>query len=162
MRWKVLFALFLWAPLVGCGTSEVKLAVRQVAVVNAATSVFPYPATLVIRDEASWENLWGQMNANVSPAPPLPAVDFNRELVVLAATGTRPNEDYWVAIDGATESGAAVTVDVIMTSPGSDCAPWPIVTSRAYIASIPTTDKPVHFKVQHRVHFCGCDPFCEN
>src|SRR3954467_15172842 len=46
------------------------------------------PAQLVVRDATTWQAIWTQINLHYSPLPPLPAVDFSREMIVVVALGS--------------------------------------------------------------------------
>jgi hypothetical protein len=48
---------------------------------------------LVVRDEAALREVWGRATSNQSPPPALPAVDFGREMVVVAGAGRMTPED---------------------------------------------------------------------
>ena len=45
------------------------------------------PARLVVRDDVAWAAVWAQMAGRVRPTPPAPAVDFAREMLLVAAGG---------------------------------------------------------------------------
>src|SRR2546430_16356309 len=46
-------------------------------------------ADLVISDSQTWAVIWARLNAGRQPDPPLPAVDFGTERVILVALGQR-------------------------------------------------------------------------
>jgi hypothetical protein len=48
---------------------------------------------LVVRDEAALRDVWGRATANQSPPPAPPAVDFAREMLVVAGAGRLTPED---------------------------------------------------------------------
>jgi hypothetical protein len=48
---------------------------------------------LVIRDAGALTQIWQQATAQQSSPPPLPSVDFNREMVLVAAAGRMTPED---------------------------------------------------------------------
>jgi hypothetical protein len=59
----------------------------------------------VIRDECAWLDFWAQHTSNVFPAPPAPAVDFSKEVVVAVLSGTRSNGCYGMEITHITGNG---------------------------------------------------------
>lgn len=156
-------ALLVLVPLMGCGAANSVVPITRVAVVEAASDVFPSETTLVLSDEVSWQNLWTAIYANVSPAPPLPVIDFNHDVLLVAATGTCESSGCKANIAGATESAGSVTVYVTFTGPGAGCVPNYTESSQVYIASIPRRGT-VHFKVINEPYSCGCTPgtlFCD-
>ncbi len=45
---------------------------------------------LTIKAQAQWRTLWQQHTVGTQPRPPLPAVDFSREMVVAVFAGSAP------------------------------------------------------------------------
>src|SRR6476646_3051450 len=85
-------------------------------------SGFDTPTRVVVRDAVTWQAVWHQIYLRISPVPPVPAIDFSRQMVVVAALGSRSTGGYSILLDGATEAandGIAVTVN--SSSPGSNC-----------------------------------------
>src|SRR4030095_7079712 len=58
---------------------------------------------LVIRDRDEFDKLWKQIYSLGSDKPPLPEVDFSREMIVVAAMGQQPSSSYEIIVDGACE-----------------------------------------------------------
>jgi hypothetical protein len=140
--------------LTACGGGGQPIAVTHLTSLDASSAVFAGETTQVIRDQASWQNLWSQMTQQHSQPPALPAVDFTKNVVLVAAAGTRPTGGFSVAITGATVStSGVVTVDVLMTSPGS-CVVTQAVTSPVDTATIPIPNGTVGFVIKRQVHNC--------
>lgn len=57
----------------------------------------------IIRNECAWADFWEEHTDNVWPAPPVPAVDFSRYVVVAVISGTRPNGCYGMEITKITK-----------------------------------------------------------
>ena len=57
-------------------------------------------ARLVIRDRAEFNELWDKIMSTTSDKPPLPEVDFSREMLIVAAMGQQPSP-YEIIIDNA-------------------------------------------------------------
>ncbi|MGH7615316.1 MAG: hypothetical protein ACREMW_14900, partial [Gemmatimonadales bacterium] len=62
---------------------------RSDSIAFALHSGVTTPENLVIRDAAAWSALWQQIHGTTDPIPPPPDIDFNQEMVVAAALGTR-------------------------------------------------------------------------
>ena len=89
--------------LLACGgslsgpTSGTRLSLTRV-------STNPYPLTccsgigqserLVVRDNATWQTVWTSIWRGMMPTPALPNVDFTKEMVIIAARGTRSTGGY--------------------------------------------------------------------
>lgn len=75
------------------------------------------PLREVIRDEARWAELWSRIHEPVSPAPPPPPVDFSRQMLIVAAAGTRATGGYGIAVRSITLRDGSVEVGVVETCP---------------------------------------------
>lgn len=76
----------------------------------------------VIRDRAQWAAFWREMRSGgggggTNSAVP-PEVDFSRDMVVVAAMGTRGSGGHRVAIDSVTRSEGRLLIVVREVSPG--------------------------------------------
>src|SRR4051812_11633898 len=61
------------------------------------------PAQLVVRDAVTWQAMWSEINLHYSPLPPLPVVDFSREMIVVVALGSHATGGYNILLTGASE-----------------------------------------------------------
>ena len=67
----------------------------------------------VIKNRDEFINFWKQLTYRVTDwEPPLPEVDFSKEMVVVTAMGQRPSRRYLTMIDGACEANGQVDVFV--------------------------------------------------
>lgn len=99
------------------------------------------------RDEFSdfWKRLYGRVPPNNEP-PPLPEIDFSKEMIIVAAMGEKPTSGYVVVIDGACEVDGQVEVFVTSVD-GATCSG--VFMSLSYPADavrIPRTDLPIVFR----------------
>jgi hypothetical protein len=53
---------------------------------------------VVIRTEEEWERLWTLHKSTVSPAPKVPAVDFQQEMILAVFSGDRRTGGYGIEI----------------------------------------------------------------
>jgi hypothetical protein len=109
----------------------------------------------VVRDSAAWRALWDRINAPFFPRPVLPAVDFQREMIVVAAMGRQPSGGYDIVIDGATEDSSGIEISVKRTVPGERCLMSAAVTDPVDLARIPASGKPVRFRERELSVPCG-------
>ncbi|HEY4129096.1 MAG TPA: protease complex subunit PrcB family protein [Gemmatimonadaceae bacterium] len=112
-------------------------------------------ARVVVRDAATWRTLWGQINQPFIPQPAVPSIDFNRDMVVVAAMGTKPSGGYDIMIEGVTEDSSGVEISVVRSSPGNGCALTAARTQPVDLARIPATPRPVRFRERSVVVPCG-------
>ena len=103
---------------------------------------------LVIRSRDEFSELWKRFLAPVPPGnwvPPMPEVDFSKEMVVVAAMGEKPSSGYMIIIDGACEVDGHVEV-FVSSFDGACGAQLAVLTSPADAVRIPQTDLPVVFR----------------
>jgi hypothetical protein len=147
-------ALVLVLLISGCGASQSSLQIVHLASLSASTDAFPSQTTLVIRDQQSWQDLWSRMNRNASPAPPVPAVDFTQDMVLVAAAGTRNTGGYSVSITGGVQSPGKATVNVLITSPGTGCNVTLAFTSPVDMATTPRSNATIDFQIEQVARSC--------
>jgi hypothetical protein len=110
---------------------------------------------LVVRDTSSWRRIWQRIHQPFIPQPALPAIDFARDMVVVAAMGTRPSGGYNVVIEGAGEDSSGVEVFVRQSSPAAGCPLSAAFTQPVDVAKIPARPDSVRFSDRRVVIPCG-------
>lgn len=93
------------------------------------------PGGRLIADDAAWAAAWDEMHATYGSVPPRPAVDFQRELVVLAAAGQRPAQGFLFYIADIQPQGGTVHVSVLERWP--TCATLPALSAPVHAVRIP-------------------------
>lgn len=109
----------------------------------------------VVRDSVLWRQMWDRINQPFFPRPALPAVDFRREMIVVAALGARPNGGYDVVIESAEQDSTGIEVALRRASPAPGCPVAAAVTQPADLARIPASGQPVRFRERTVIVPCG-------
>jgi hypothetical protein len=147
----ILAAVFIAAA---CGASstvpseDVPVSVTRL---SAGPQSFAYNSALsesrrsIVRDASGWREIWTAIWRNHSPEPTLPSIDFAREMIVVAAMGTRPTGGFSVLIDSAFEGPSGITIHIRSISPGPGCAVTLAVTQPVDIARLPRRTGAVTF-----------------
>jgi hypothetical protein len=117
-------------------------------------SGFDQPARLVVRDAATWQAVWNQVFLRELPVPPLPAIDFSREMIVVAALGSRSTGGYSVLLDGAAEAADGTAIAVNSISPGARCVVTTAFSQPVDIARLPLRQGAVSFVERSHVDDC--------
>ncbi len=109
----------------------------------------------VVRDAATWRDVWNTIWARSTPIPALPDVDFSREMIVIAALGERNSGGFGIHVDSATTdaTGAAV-VWVRSVSPGPTCTTPAVITQPVDAARLPLVAGAVTFREQSQITDC--------
>jgi protease stability complex PrcB-like protein len=103
------------------------------------------PVATTISTRMVFEDVWFAIHANQITPPPVPAIDFASETVVLLILGERPSAGYSVHASSARmgETAALITVSVRSPEPGRMNAA--VLTSPFEISAIAVTGVPVSF-----------------
>jgi hypothetical protein len=101
---------------------------------------------LVIKNRDEYSDSWKRFTARPpSLMPPLPEIDFSKEILVVAAMGARPSSGYLTVIDGACEIDGQVEVFVSNVEDVSCGGQATLITHPADAVRLPRNDLPVVF-----------------
>jgi PrcB C-terminal/Peptidase inhibitor I9 len=112
-------------------------------------------ARLVIRNRDEFNEVWNQIVGLVSNKPPLPKVDFSREMIIVAARGEQPTSGYEIIIDSACEVDNQLEVLVHSTKLLGCGLQLQVVTAPVDIVRLPKTDLPVVFRENEVTSDCN-------
>jgi hypothetical protein len=117
-------------------------------------SGFRDAAGLVIADSRSWEAAWARLYAGARPQPPLPAVDFRAERVVLVALGERNSGGYDIRIDSVARFQRGSVTYVTGTAPGHSCLKTGALTQPVDVIRLSRGVEPMAFQQRAVVRDC--------
>lgn len=104
---------------------------------------------LVIKNREEFSDYWKQLTSKVPPgdwAPPLPEIDFSKEMIVVSAMGTRPTSGYGTIIDGVCEVDGQVEVFISNVEDPCRGMQLQILSAPADAVRIPRRDLPIVFR----------------
>lgn len=102
-------------------------------------------ARLAIRNRDEFNELWNEITSSTSNKPPLPQVDFSREMLIVAATGPE-KEPHELIVDSACEVDNQLEV-VVRNIKSVPCGPTiGLPPQPVDIVRLPKTDLPVVFR----------------
>ena len=102
-------------------------------------------ARLVIKTPEEGARVWTRIVSNHGPTPAVPEIDFSKEMLLVAAMGTRNTGGYTIEIEAVDRDSASITASVRKRSPGKSCGTTAALTAPVAIVRIPRSDKPVRF-----------------
>ncbi len=111
------------------------------------------PERRMVRDGAEWATLWTSLHAGM-PAPPLPPVNFAREVVAFATMGTRPTGGFELDVVGTRRVGKDLDVVLVETVPGAECMLTQAETTPTVAVRVPRAPGVVRFSVQRKTQRC--------
>ena len=119
-----------------------------------ATSGIKGRLRLLVRDHDAWLDVWKAINQPRVPMPPLPEIDFSREMLVVVGLGEKRTGGYSIVVDRAYESAEQLEIEVVSQSPGRNCVLTQVLTQPVDIARLPRTHRSVAFHDTEVVHEC--------
>ena len=126
--------------LVALASPTKRAAADEVPFVTLANGSFAGPGLgrlIVVRTPERWAHVWARINSGSLPLPPIPYVDFNQSMVLIAARGYRPTCGYFARIERieATDHGLSVTL-----RKWRETCVTPIVTHWNHVVVVPKHD----------------------
>jgi hypothetical protein len=107
------------------------------------------PLQFVIRDRLQFSDFWKRAAIFAIPGvgfPPMPEIDFSKEMLVAVVMGNKPTPGYWMFIDGACERDGRLEVFVTSVDPTACPAQVEGRSAAADVVVLPRTDLPVVFR----------------
>ena len=117
-------------------------------------SGYTAPARQVVRSEGEWRAVWAKLHQNVMPQPAVPAIDFGREMVLVAALGGRSSGGYSILVDSVYDAGSTLRAVVRKSSPGAGCIVTAALTQPVDVVRVPASARGVGFVDRDEVRDC--------
>ena len=99
----------------------------------------------VIKDAAQWEKVWKQHDTNAGSSDKIPAVDFSKEMVVVATMGTRRTGGYSIEIRNVAPTDKTLRISLKQTSPPPDAITVQALTAPFHFVAVPKSDLKPEF-----------------
>jgi hypothetical protein len=100
---------------------------------------------VVVKTRDEWKELWGEINGNVLPLPPLPEIDFSRQALAAVFQGLQRSGGYSISVEAIIETADRVTVSVREQEPGPQNLVTMALSSPWEVVAFPLPQKPVLF-----------------
>ncbi len=124
-------------------------------VVKSSASGFFTPRREVIRNTEEWVRVWDLLHAGQNPVPPRPSIDFEQEMVALAAMGTWSNGCYRVEITAINLRGTgALEIDVEEFDPTASCVCTLAITQPVHVVRLDRIALAESFRVRREPLTC--------
>lgn len=106
---------------------------------------------LVVRDPEAWQSIWAQATSTQPSPPPLPAIDFGRDMVLIVGAGRMTPGDQ-IRVDSAGVRGR-LFVAVVRTT--LECRPFAADAYPLEVVRVRRSDKSVSW-VERRDRAAHC------
>jgi hypothetical protein len=111
-------------------------------------------ARVVVRDAAEWVRSQELLAVSAGAGPTPPAVDFERDMVILVAMGRKPTGGYDIEVSQVTRGDTLLSVTVTETAPGRSCMTTQAFTAPAVAVRVPRYVGQVRFTEVQRTREC--------
>lgn len=100
---------------------------------------------VVVRDDVTWQAVWAAIAGSANPTPQRPSVDFQREMIVVAALGERGSGGFDILVESARTTSRGLVVTVHVSAPGATCLTTQALTQPVDVARLPLSAGAVVF-----------------
>ena len=143
MRYALAFALFSLSACAGTRLADGPLPLTSLAQETYSTA--EAARRDAVRDPAAWSKLWGEIQRTRMLPPP---VDFERQMVLVAALGERRSGGYAIEIVRAEVVEGTLVVHVRETGPAPGAIRTMALTAPLHAVAIRRNDLPVRWFTQ--------------
>ena len=98
-----------------------------------------------VKSADAWEKLWKQHSSAVGQSEKIPAVDFSKEVVVVATMGTKRTGGYSIEIVGAEAKDKTLKISVKKSSPPPDAMTIQALTAPFHFVAVPKSNLKPEF-----------------
>jgi hypothetical protein len=99
----------------------------------------------VVKSADAWEKLWKQHATAAATSDKIPAVDFSKEMVVVATMGTKRTGGYSIEIVGVEAKDKTLKISVKKSSPPPDAMTIQALTAPFHLVAVPKSDLKPEF-----------------
>ena len=135
-------ALFLGSAVVAAQQPPGRTRLPITRITNRRNSGFGDQARIVIRDSTLWHAIWMHITETQDPAP---AVDFGRDMVIIAALGGQRSGCCAIHVDSVVGGSVDVTAYVRSGRAGEGCIVTMGFTEPIDVVRVPRAGHPVVF-----------------
>jgi hypothetical protein len=112
------------------------------------------PLAVKIDTQAAWEEFWSRHKSLVTPVPPLPAVDFSREMVIAVLDQQEVSGGYRLEITGVEMTVGGLEVRVSKEKPGQRCLVAAAISQPFHIVRTLKSDQAPQLAVSEETYIC--------
>ena len=95
------------------------------------------PRQEVVKNADAWQKVWKQHVTATGESDKIPAVDFSKEMVVVATMGTKRSGGYSIEIVDVDAKGKTLKISVKKTSPPPDAMTIQALTAPFHFVAVP-------------------------
>ncbi|TMP96884.1 MAG: protease complex subunit PrcB family protein [Verrucomicrobia bacterium] len=99
----------------------------------------------VLRKAGDWEKLWSQHSVSAGATEKIPAVDFDKEMVIAATLGTQRTGGYSIEVVGVEARGKTLRISIKKSAPPPGAITIQALTAPFHFVAVPKSDLKPQF-----------------
>lgn len=104
-----------------------------------------------ISNEQDWNELMDKAISQTN----IPAIDFTKEMLIVAFQGKKPTGGYSIEISNLKKKDGIIGVTIVESEHGSDCITAQVITSPFHIVKISKTSDKFEYILTKKTVSCG-------
>lgn len=158
MKIKIILLTLILFALFSCKSGEIKSKGTPVAfneIKTGENSAYSKFTTLEIHSFKELSASWTKLFAKYDRKPPIPTIDYEKNMLLVVALGERSNAGYAIKVKSIMESKNELSVITEETKPGNTCNSAMVMAYPFQLIEIPKTEKPIKFRMTVKINECG-------
>jgi hypothetical protein len=127
---------------------------QEVLSIQNQWSGYEAATTQLITTPQAWATAWQVIHRDMAPQPPLPAVNFDSHVLLLAAMGQRSSGGHSIRITGVQAHNNVFYAAVTETAPGPNCMTTTVMTAPVHVVQVPRQGASATFNVTRTTQSC--------
>lgn len=111
----------------------------------------------VISRQDAWERAWDEIMSSRAPKLPTPTVNFDDNILILAALGETPDSCKDVRIDQVNRSAGVLEVTISEVRPPASCVCPPVVVNPVQVVALPRAAAGANYTWKTRTEGQPCN-----
>jgi len=112
---------------------------------NGTQSGYQRRASIVIRNQERWEEIWNLHTSNLDQIPRIPKFDFSKEMVIAIFRGEFPSSGYYTEVSGIIRQNNGIKVVITETDDIGGMV-LDVITYPFHIVKLDKSDLPIEFE----------------
>lgn len=150
-----IFIFFIPVIIMSCASSKERTPVDFTVIAKGSNSGYLDKKRIAVKNKQDFEKLWENLYINFSEKPPLPDVDFNKNIIIGVFFGEYTNGGGAISVKSVEEYNTMIMVKVEEITPGYNCVTTDVMTQPYQIIQIPKVSLPINYTTENTIRNCN-------
>jgi hypothetical protein len=130
-------------------------AINFTAIKRGGNSNYTKFTTVEIHNFKELGEVWGNFYAKYDRKPPIPTIDFEKNMLIAVALGERNAGSYSIQVKSILETKTNITIVVEENKPGASCTTASVMVYPFQLIEITQQNKPITYAKTLKVNDCN-------